>query len=98
MKKTGLFVICLVLVLGGVVRADKLLTIENRQTIEDREPASSECRHCFYSGRAKEKFISVDRERPFALPKAALPQDYRDTINIVAIRVDFAYEEQDLVI
>jgi len=95
MKKTGLLVICLVLALGGVVRADKLLTIENRQTIEDREPASSECRHCFYSGRAKEKFISVDRERPFALPKAALPQDYRDTINIVAIRVDFSYEDPD---
>lgn len=78
----------------AAVGADRLLTITSRETVPD-EPHSSDIHKCFTTGRARENLLGLKRDTPFALPKAAIPQGAVDTITILAIRVDFTYEDPD---
>ncbi len=94
MKKTGLLFFVVVMLMTIPVWGGKLLTIESRNTIQD-DQGDPNCNRCFKTGRAKEKLLSLERETPYGLPKAALPADFVDTIAIMAIRVDFVYEEPD---
>jgi M6 family metalloprotease-like protein len=94
MRQFGLFFIIALIFLAGSAWGDKLLTIEGRQTIED-DPGAPDPPRAFWSGRAQERFLDLNRDNPFSLPKAALPAGLVDTITIVAIRVDFTYEDPD---
>ncbi|MDD4050461.1 MAG: T9SS type A sorting domain-containing protein [candidate division Zixibacteria bacterium] len=72
----------------------KMLTIKERRIITDAPGATSSAEG-FFSPRAKERLLQLDRTTPFALPKNAIPSGTVDTITIVALRVDFAYEDPD---
>ncbi len=72
----------------------KMLTIKERRIITDASGAASSGKG-FYSPRAKERFLQLDRTAPFALPKNAIPSGTVDTITIIALRVAFAYENPD---
>jgi len=74
--------------------ADNLLSIDGRETIRD-DPNRSGCRNCFSTGRAREHLLDLKRDKSYGLPKAALPQDAVDTITVLAVRVDFAFEDPD---
>ncbi|MCP4566041.1 MAG: hypothetical protein GY841_00515 [FCB group bacterium] len=80
--------------LGGVATADKLLTIDGRQTVTD-DPQNPDPPIEFYSGRAKEDFLGLERGKAFGLPTRATAAGEVDTITIVAIRADFVLEEPD---
>ena len=82
------------LLLVGPVRGDKFLTIERREIVPDK-PSPEGCRRCFTTGRAKENLLNLKRDTPYALPKAALSAGVVDTITILAVRVDFTYEDPD---
>ena len=94
MKKTGLILMAVMMLMTIPAWGDKLLTIDSRRTIQD-DQGDPNCSRCFTSGRAKEQLLNLRRETPYSLPKAALPADLVDTITIMAIRVDFTYEEPD---
>ncbi len=80
--------------LAGAAGADRLLTINGRETVTDL-PRSPGVPKCFTTGRAKENLLGLKRDAPYALPKAAIPDGVVDTITIMAIRVDFTYEDPD---
>jgi M6 family metalloprotease-like protein len=92
-RSIGLMAVGLLL-LAGPAMGGKLLTITSRQAA-GYHPDSTGCRTCFKSGRAQEQFLSIKRDQPYALPKAAIPAGVIDTITILAIRVDFTYESPD---
>ena len=77
---------------ASAVTGDRMLRLIDRQS--DTARAASD-RPQFYSPRAKEQFLALDRTAPYGLPKAALPADAVDTISIIAIRIDFKYENPD---
>jgi M6 family metalloprotease-like protein len=91
------FIGLLVLALSFVTAMEpegKMLTIKERRTIADA-PGVSPAAEKFFSPRAKERFLQLDRTAPYALPKSAIPSGTVDTITIIALRVDFVYEDPD---
>ena len=81
--------VCLGLVaLAPAAAGDRVLPLIGRQG--DTVQAASE-RPQFYSPRAKERFLALDRTTPYGLPKAALPVGAVDTISIIAIRIEFRF-------
>lgn len=93
-RTVGLLILALSMMTAAAESKDKLLTMTERRTIADASADSSKA-PAFFSSRAKERFLSLDRTAPFALPKQALPEAATDTITILAIRVDFLYEDPD---
>ncbi len=94
MTKSLTSVLIFLSLLAGSAGAGKLLTITGRETIPEK-PHTPGCRKCFTTGRARENLLDLKRATPYALPKAALAQGIVDTITILAIRVDFTYEDPD---
>lgn len=93
-RTVGLLVLTLSMMMTAAESKDNLLTIGERRTIA-ADSAGASSAPAFFSGRAKERFLSLSRTAPFALPKSALPEATTDTITVLAIRVDFAYEDPD---
>ncbi len=49
----------------------------------------------FHSAISRRNILKLDREKPWMLPKAALKPGVKDTIKILALRVEFQYETPD---
>lgn len=94
MVKSSIIVFLLLAFLAGAAGADRLLPITGRETVTDQLQSPGVAK-CFTTGRARENLLGLERDTPFALPKAAIPDGVVDTITILAIRVDFTYEEPD---
>ena len=89
--KTRLFFIFVILA-GWVMPlgAADVITIGGRETSADHYQKKS-----FFSGRAKERFVHVERDKTYSLPRAALAADHTDTITIIAFRMGFLPESPD---
>lgn len=94
MKQLLVVLVVAAALLTGPVWGGGLLTIDDRKTVQD-DPVDPDGPVAFRSGRAQEQLLSLKREKPYGLPKAALPADFIDTLTIIAIRVDFTFEDPD---
>jgi M6 family metalloprotease-like protein len=93
-RKSILFALVGLLLFPGSVLGGKMLKIDKRETVPD-DPRAAENDQTFFSARSRENLLQLERKTSFALPKMAIPTGVVDTINILAVRVDFAYEYPD---
>jgi len=94
MKRLLIVCITAVMVLSGTAYSGGFLKIDGRKTVPD-DPVDPNGPKAFFSARSQQNLLSLDRDTPYGLPKAALPDDIVDTLTIIALRVDFSFEDPD---
>lgn len=93
-RTRGFFILSGLCFLAAAAFGGDLLPLRRVETVSTNQQASAGT-PVFRQSRAKEDFLHLQRDKAYGLPKAALSAGQVDTISILAIRVDFKYEDPD---